>query len=116
MASPASNIGGSLCADIECLINDDIMLSNYALTFEGHPWFLDSEGKHGIVPRLHILAIQPWSASISGTSHSYRASRDSRSKLGAFPGQSDARKPGGSCRGVSPHNHRERMTPSHWTT
>ena len=25
-------------------------------------------GKYGIVPRLHMIAIQPWSASISGTS------------------------------------------------
>ena len=26
---PASNIGDSMCIDIECLINDDIIFSNY---------------------------------------------------------------------------------------
>jgi hypothetical protein len=33
MASPASNIGDSTYMDIERLIDDDIILSNYALTF-----------------------------------------------------------------------------------
>src|ERR1700684_464978 len=92
------------------------LIQLFLYCFRQHTQFLNSEGKYGIVPGPHIVAIQPWSASISGTSHSYRASRDSRSKLGAFPGQSDARKPGGSCRGASPHSHRETIIPFHWTT
>ncbi len=35
---PASNIGDSMCIDIECLINDDIMLPKKCLyVFQGHP-------------------------------------------------------------------------------